>query len=91
MEIKKNVILHIDNETLYNLQDLLRKMCAIKPGSSSLYVVTVQNSIVKTDLSLETLCAEGPRGLLSWISWQDFIEKIRPLLNAETVDVKTSF
>lgn len=68
-----------------NSQDLLRKMCTIKPGSSSLYVVTVQDSVVKSDLPLATLCAEGPKGLLSWISWQDFIEKVRPFLGADEV------
>jgi len=63
--------------------DLLRKICAIQPGSSLLYVVTIQNAIVKSDLSLSTLCAEGPKGLLSWISWQDFIEKVKPVLSAD--------
>ncbi len=73
--ILKNVLLR---------QELLRKMCAIKT-SSSLFVVTIQNSVVKSDLSLATLCSEGATGLLSWIPWQDFIEKIRPFLNADEV------
>jgi len=74
----------LEGITLFDDQnDLLRKMCSITSSPSSLYVVTVQNSVVKSDLSLATLCAEGPKGLLSWIAWQDFIEKVRPLLSTD--------
>ncbi|XP_037033118.1 uncharacterized protein LOC119072075 [Bradysia coprophila] len=74
----------LEGITLFDDQnDLLRKMCTVKPSASSLYVVTVQNSVVKSDLSLATLCSEGARGLLSWISWQDFVDKVKPVLNAD--------
>lgn len=63
-------------------------MCTVKPGASSLYVITVQNSVVKSDLSLATLCSEGARGLLSWISWHDFVQKVKPFLNANEVKKK---
>lgn len=70
---------------MYNSQHLLRRMCTITSASKSLYVVTVQDSVVKSDLLLSTLCAEGAKGLLSWIAWHDFMEKIQPLLNAVEV------
>ncbi|KAG4071878.1 hypothetical protein HA402_006039 [Bradysia odoriphaga] len=74
----------LEGITLFDDQnDLLQKMCTVKSSASSLYVITVQNSVVKSDLSLATLCSEGARGLLSWITWQDFIDKVKPVLNAD--------
>lgn len=74
----------LEGITLFDDQnELLPKICSIKPSASSLYIITVQNSVVRSDLSLATLCSEGARGLLSWISWHDFIEKVKPLLNAD--------
>ncbi|KAJ6647289.1 hypothetical protein Bhyg_02511 [Pseudolycoriella hygida] len=64
--------------------DLLRRLCQLS-ASSSLNVVTIQNGVVKSDLTLSTLCTEGSKGLLSWISWQDFIEKVRPLLSVDNL------